>query len=33
VTTDGGVVLNRDETDDYGSPFQAGNAVVKGNFS
>ena len=22
----------RDETDDYGSLFQAGNAVVKGNF-
>lgn len=32
VTTDGVVVLTRDETDDYGSLFQAGNAVVKGNF-
>ena len=31
VTTDG-VVLTRDETDDYGSLFQAGNTVVKGNF-
>ena len=32
VTTDGVVVLTRDETDDYGSFFQAGNAVEKGNF-
>ena len=32
VTTDGVVVLNRDETDDYGSLFQAGNAVVISNF-
>lgn len=32
VTTDGVVVLTKDETDDYGSHFQAGNAVVKGNF-
>ena len=32
VTTDGVIVLTRDETDDYGSLFQAGNAVVKGNF-
>lgn len=31
VTTDGVVVLTRDETDDYGSLFQAGNTVVKGN--
>ena len=32
MTTDGVVVLTKDETDDYGSLFQAGNAVVKGNF-
>lgn len=32
VATDGAIVLTRDETDDYGSLFQAGNAVVKGNF-
>ena len=31
VTTDGVVVLTRDETDEYGSLFKAGNAVVKGN--
>lgn len=28
MTTDGVVVLTKDETDDYGSLFQAGNAVV-----
>lgn len=32
VTTDGVVALTRDETDDYSSLFQAGNAVVKGSF-
>ena len=32
MATDGVVVLTRDETDDYGSLFEAGNAVVKGNF-
>ena len=32
VTTDGAVVLTRDETDHYGCLFQEGNAVLKGNF-
>ena len=36
ITTEGdkrrSVVLTSDETDDYGSSFQAGNTVLKGNF-
>lgn len=33
VTSNGLVTLRAEETDDYGCQFQAGNIVLKGQFS